>query len=119
MLSKKVNWHKVADSIATIDWRKNNMAVIEVGGKKITLVKLENEIAACAGKCPHAGGEMADGFVDALGNVVCPLHRYKFSLHNGRNVSGEGYYLKVYKIEQREEGVFVGVEESNWLNGLV
>jgi nitrite reductase/ring-hydroxylating ferredoxin subunit len=119
MLSKKVNWYKVADNIMAIDWQNNNMAVVEAGDKKITLVKLDTEISACARKCPHAGGEMADGFVDALGNISCPLHRYKFSLHNGRNVSGEGYYLKVYKIEQRADGVFVGVEESNWLNGLV
>ena len=118
MLSKKVNWYKVADSKAAIDWQKNNMAVVEAGGKKIILIRLGNELAACAGKCPHAGGAMADGFVDAFGNIVCPLHRYKFSLRNGRNVSGEGYYLKVYKIQEREEGVFVGVEESNWLNGI-
>ena len=101
-----------------IDWQNNNMAVVEAGDKKITLVKLENEIAACSGKCPHAGGEMAHGFVDALGNIVCPLHRYKFSLRNGYNVSGEGYYLKVYKVEHREEGVFVGLEESSWPNSF-
>ena len=46
-------------------------------------------------------------------NIVCPLHCYKFSLLNGRNVSGEGYYIKLYRIEQRDDGVFMGLEESN------
>ena len=88
--------------------------ITEAGGKTITLANFGNEIFACAYKCPHAGGILADGFVDVTGNVVCPLHRYKFNLTNGRNVSGEGYYLKVYAIEEREAGIFIGFEESGW-----
>lgn len=111
MSLKKLIWCKIADSQQSIDWQDNNMAVVVVGGKQITLVRSGNVLAACASKCPHAGGVMADGFIDAMGNIVCPMHRYKFSLHGGRNVSGEGYYLKVYAIEEREAGVFVGLEE--------
>ena len=48
----------------------------------------------------------------ALGNVVCPLHRYRFNLQTGRDVTGEGYYLKIYPVEIPEEGVFIGIEES-------
>ena len=47
--------------------------------------------------------------MDALGNIVCPLHRYKFSIKNGRNTSGEGYFLKTFAIEVREDGIFVGI----------
>jgi 3-phenylpropionate/trans-cinnamate dioxygenase ferredoxin subunit len=50
---------------------------------------------------------MANGQIDALGNIICPLHRYKFSLVNGRNVSGEGYHLKTWKVAWREDGVWV------------
>ena len=114
MQPKNVKWYKVADTIDAIDWQRNNLALVEAGGKKITLARNKNEVLACAYKCPHAGGVMADGFIDALGNIVCPLHRYKFDLTNGRNVTGEGYYLKVYKVELREAGIFVGFEESNW-----
>ena len=116
MSEKKIKWYKVADSKNAIAWQPNNMALAEAGGKTITLVKTGNDIAACAHKCPHAGGVLGDGFIDALGNIVCPLHRYKFSLQNGRNVSGEGYYLKIYAIEEREAGLFVGFEESSWLH---
>jgi len=116
MAEKKINWHKIADTINAIDWQQNNMAIAEVAGKTITLVKLNNEIKACAHKCPHASGILAGGFIDALGNVVCPLHRYKFSLQNGRNVSGEGYYLKTYLVEKRADGIYIGFEESSLLN---
>ena len=116
MSSKKIKWYKLADSKETIDWQNNNLTIAEAGGRKVTLAKINNDIYACAYKCPHASGVLADGYVDALGNIVCPLHRYKFSLQNGRNVSGEGYYLKTYAIEEREAGIFIGFEENPWLN---
>ncbi len=115
MEGKKIKWYKVADGKDMIEWQRNNLALAEAGGRKITLARINNEIFACAHKCPHASGILADGFIDALGNIVCPLHRYKFSLQNGRNVSGEGYYLKTYPVEEREAGIFVGLEESSWL----
>ena len=115
MAKKNIRWFKVADSKNEILWQQNSMAIAEVGGKKITVAKIGNELFACAYKCPHASGILADGFIDAAGNMVCPLHRFKFDLKNGRNVSGEGYYLKIFPIEEREEGIFVGFEES-WFN---
>ena len=116
MSAKNIKWFKVAGNINEIDWQENNLAVVEAGGKKITLVKAGDEIFACAYKCPHAGGILADGYIEATGNLVCPLHRYKFNLLNGRNVSGEGYYLKIYAIEKREAGIFIGFEEGTWFN---
>lgn len=116
MGNKNIKWFKVADNINELSWQENNLATAEAGGKKITLAKIGTAVHACAYKCPHASGILADGFIDAVGNIVCPLHRYKFSLKNGRNISGEGYYLKVYAVEQREAGLFVGFEESSWLS---
>lgn len=100
-------WHKIGDSVAEFQWQGNQMCIIEVDGKKITLAKYQEGLFAFAYKCPHASGIMADGFVDGLGQVVCPLHRYRFSLKNGRNTSGEGYYLKTYPIEERADGIYV------------
>jgi hypothetical protein len=30
-------------------------------------------------------------------------------MENGRNTSGEGYYLKTYPIEIREDGIYIGL----------
>ena len=105
-------WHKVASHINDQSFSSNNIAVTDLKGKKICIGFFQEKYFAFAYKCPHAGGIMADGFIDALGNVVCPLHRYKYSMQNGRNTSGEGYYLKHWPLELREDGVYVGIEES-------
>lgn len=102
-------WHKVAEHINEIEFSANNIGVIKVDGKKICVGRHGEQVYAFAYKCPHAGGIMADGYIDALGNVVCPLHRYKYDMKNGRNVSGEGYYLKHWPIEMRDDGVYVGI----------
>lgn len=116
-MEKKYSWHKIADHINELEFNSNHIAVAELKGKKICIALYNDKPFAFAYKCPHAGGILADGFIDALGNVVCPLHRYKYSLQNGRNVSGEGYYLKHWPVEIREEGVFVEMEENSGFFG--
>jgi 3-phenylpropionate/trans-cinnamate dioxygenase ferredoxin subunit len=117
MSEKKYTWHKVADHINEIDFAANNIAVVEVSGKKVCLGKFKDSVFAFAYKCPHAGGILADGFIDSLGNITCPLHRYKYDLKNGRNVTGEGYYLKHWPVVTKEDGVFVGIETNTGLFG--
>jgi nitrite reductase/ring-hydroxylating ferredoxin subunit len=103
-------WHKLAEHINEIEFAGNNIGVAKVDGKKICIGRFHEQVFAFAYKCPHAGGIMADGYIDALGNVVCPLHRYKYDMKNGRNVTGEGYYLKHWPVEQREDGVYIGMD---------
>jgi nitrite reductase/ring-hydroxylating ferredoxin subunit len=117
MADKQYTWHRIADTPEELFFEANGLCIIEVNGKKVTLARTANGLHACAHKCPHAGGIMADGFTDALGNIVCPLHRYKFSLATGRNTSGEGYYLKTWPVLVDERGVFVGFEEKKGLFG--
>ena len=118
MREKKYNWHKVAESAQEIQWQENGLGMVEIKGKKVCIAKIQEEFYGFAPKCPHAGGMLSEGYLDALGNIVCPLHRYKFSIKNGRNTSGEGYALKTYTVELRSDGLFVGMEEGGLFNWL-
>jgi nitrite reductase/ring-hydroxylating ferredoxin subunit len=108
-------WHKIAETPAEINFSVNGLAEIEINGKTICIARHKNQLFACTQKCPHAGGILADGYIDAAGNLVCPLHRYKFNPKNGRNVSGEGYYLKTFLTEQRENGVFICLDDAAFI----
>ena len=111
-------WHKIADHINELDFAPNNIAVVEVNGKKICIGKVGEEAFAFAYTCPHAGGILADGYIDALGNVVCPVHRYKYDMKNGRNITGEGYYLKHWPVRINEEGIYVGMDSGGFFDWL-
>ena len=117
MAEKKYSWHKIADHINELDFADNNIAVSEVNGKKMCLARFKEKVFAFAYQCPHAGGMLAEGYIDALGNIVCPVHRYKYDMKNGRNISGEGYYLKNWPVEVREDGIYIGIEEKGGLFG--
>lgn len=112
MAESKYNWHKIAESEKELDFNSNNLLVTTANKKKITVSRYKGKMQACAYTCPHAGGVLSDGHIDALGNIVCPLHHYRFNLENGWNTSGEGYYLRTFPVEVREDGVYVGMEEK-------
>ncbi|MEO6721362.1 MAG: Rieske 2Fe-2S domain-containing protein [Ferruginibacter sp.] len=115
---KEYKWFKIAETIEELAFSSAGFVEVEVNDKKICIARYKDLVFACTAGCPHAGGRLAEGYIDATGNITCPLHRYKFNLQNGRNVSGEGYFLKTFPIEVTNEGVFVGFKENNLLNWL-
>ena len=98
-----------------LPFNESGIAVVNVQDKKICVTKFQDQWYAFSPKCPHASGHLDKGFVDATGSIVCPVHRYRFSLKNGRDSNGEGYYLKTYKLEQRGTALYVGIQSVNLL----
>jgi len=118
MAEDKMQWIKVAESLEQLSFNTQNIAEVKAGEKLICIARFKEELFAFAAKCPHASGLLAEGYIDALGNIVCPLHRYKFCLKNGRNVSGEGYYLKHWPVIIKDDGIFIGFPEQSLLIDL-
>ncbi len=112
MSDLKLTWFKIAEDEKELEFAGNNIAVVEVRGKKICITRFGEQLFAFPYGCPHAAGILADGWITVKGEIVCPLHKYRFSLQNGRNTTGEGYFLKRWPVENREDGVFVGFETS-------
>jgi len=114
MSATEMHWVLVTDAPLSLDWPDNQLLDLEVDGKKITLAKFKEDYFAFAQKCPHASGRMAQGYINPLGQVVCPLHRYAFDMKNGRNTTGEGYFLKTYQVELRPHGLFIGFKPNSF-----
>ncbi len=105
---RSYNWVRIAGSSSELVFGTNQIALSELDGRPICIGRFKDRLFAFAYKCPHASGLLSDGFIDALGNIVCPLHRYRFSISTGYNVSGEGYRLRHWPVEDRPDGLFVG-----------
>ncbi len=112
--TKKFKWHKVADSVDAFQCTAGGIAEVNVDGKAICLGLFDGQWYSFAATCPHAGGAMVDGYIDGACRVVCTIHQLRFSLKTGHDSNGEGYKLKTYPVEVREDGVYVGVEESRF-----
>ena len=106
-MDKNESWIKIAARIEEIDFKENDIAIIQINEKSICIIKTANGLKACSSKCPHAGGDLSGGFLDKRENIICPVHNYRFNLNNGRDTGGEGYFLKIFEMKEDLKGVFV------------
>ena len=102
------SWHQADDNKAS-QLAEGRLTESTAGGKRIGLLKQNNIIFAFSATCPHSGAALCGGWLDARGRIVCPLHQYRFDPANGRNTSGEGYKLRTYKVEVKEDSIFIGL----------
>jgi nitrite reductase/ring-hydroxylating ferredoxin subunit len=109
MTHKTISWVRIADRIDALSFNAEQIAVVTVADRSYCVARYKEQLFGFTHRCPHAAVPLSDGYIDVHGNVVCPLHAYKFSLINGRNVSGEGYLLKTWPVECRMDGVFLGL----------
>ncbi len=58
---------------------------------------------ATQASCPHQGGRLADGIVGG-GQVICPLHTFRFDLQDGRAASSGCDSLRTYDVWLSGEG---------------
>ena len=113
---EKLTWRKIADRVEEIPFAFNNIACVEVHGKNICIGKFRDQLFAFAETCPHTGALLKEAEIDKVGNLICPMHQYRFDMRNGRNVSGEGYYLSHWPLEIRADGIYIGVNAETFWN---
>jgi nitrite reductase (NADH) small subunit/3-phenylpropionate/trans-cinnamate dioxygenase ferredoxin subunit len=85
---------------------------VKAGGKTLCLVGFENKIYALSARCPHAGGDLTAGWCKE-GKLICPVHRYSYSLETGKGSEGQNDYIESYLVEIRDDAVYVGIS-SFW-----
>jgi nitrite reductase/ring-hydroxylating ferredoxin subunit len=84
----------------------------KVGGKTLCLVGFDNQVFALSAKCPHAGGDLSAGWCKNR-KLICPVHRYSYSLDTGKGSEGQNDYIESYPVEIRDNSVYVGMS-SFW-----
>ena len=104
-----MNWIKILPK--DVYTSENFIRLIKVEGKKICVVKVDDEFFATQSKCPHAGADLSQGFCKDK-KLICAFHRYEYDLNTGRGSPGQGDYINIYPIEQREDGIYIGFKEK-------
>jgi nitrite reductase/ring-hydroxylating ferredoxin subunit len=105
----KINWHKVEKALPEGEF----VMQIGIDGKKLCLVRHEERLYAVQNSCPHAGGILSGGWCKN-GHLVCPIHRWEYSLETGRGATGQGDYIDKYPVESRPDGVYIGIKQGFW-----
>jgi len=84
--------------------------LIEVGKNKIAVARLQGELFAFNGLCPHVAGPMHRAEIEGT-VVTCPFHAWRFDLKQGGREIHNYRPLSVYelKVDEGEVHVRLGV----------
>jgi len=73
------------------------MREFTVEGRSVCLANEGGRFAALDNICPHRGGPLAEGMLEA-GKVLCPWHAWAFDLRTGRADHDPGERVAVYPL---------------------
>jgi len=109
-------WHPITE----INAREVSEAVegkifkVKVNGKRLAITYAQGAWKAFDAKCPHANGPLHAGKLNEKGEIVCPLHRFAFSLETGKCDSG-GYFIDVYPCKEERFELQVDLPKKKFL----
>jgi nitrite reductase (NADH) small subunit len=93
-------------AIPAADLSPGRAAEVTVGGRVIALFNVDGTFHALAGRCPHRGGPLGQGFVDGS-RVSCPWHNWTFDLTTGANVASPDLEVARYEVKVEDGQVCV------------
>ncbi|MFI5205057.1 MAG: Rieske (2Fe-2S) protein [Flavobacteriales bacterium] len=114
LFREKMAWYKVAARIEELEEKTPlyGKHCTVVNRKSICITRYPDKWYAFENKCPHQGVKLNGATCTEDRMIVCPWHRYAFSLETGR---GAGLYMEIYPIKIEEKGVYVGFEYLSFL----
>jgi len=82
---------------------------ITVRGYILAVWRLENgTVRVTDDRCPHAGGSLSAGHVDAESNcIICPWHAWPFDVQDGTCPDNRAIAVRTYESRIRDGRIFV------------
>lgn len=87
----------------------NKPQLIIVNGERICLVWSGENFYAVQDACTHNRESLSKGAVNYMGEIICPLHHYRFNLQSGRACDSSCVDLKTYPLKKNDSGFFIGI----------
>lgn len=96
-------------SVATLAQLKEREGIVVLAEtEEIALFKIDGEIHALTNVCPHRGGPIGEGAVEA-GLVTCPWHGWQFNVTTGAMPHNANVGLKRFPVRIDGEKVLVEI----------
>ena len=100
-------WHKALDPGELPEGR---VKAVSCGGTTVCMTHYEGQYAALDNRCPHQGGPLGEGTIEA-GLLRCPWHGWDFYPLTGETPGEFDDCVATYPVEERADGVYVGFPE--------
>lgn len=103
-----MKWLKIPEQTFSSE---KEIQLLKLSGTKFCLIHHQGHWYATATRCPHAGANLAYGWCEK-GEIICPYHRHRFNLINGKGAEGQNNYIRTYRLQQREDGIYIELPQS-------
>jgi 3-phenylpropionate/trans-cinnamate dioxygenase ferredoxin component len=103
--------------------KDGSMKKAKIQGHEVLLAKVGGKYYAVDNKCPHFGGDLSEGKLEGT-SIVCPRHRSKFDLRDGRVIQWTNWSgiklnlakvfrqprpLKTYSVKEEGDKILVDI----------
>ncbi len=79
---------------------------VPVNGTDVAVFKCQDQLYAIQNRCPHEGAALSAGVLDG-GEVICPLHGYRFNLKTGVCLTDPNVKARTFRLVPDREGFTV------------
>ncbi|QCR23351.1 Rieske 2Fe-2S domain-containing protein [Pontibacter sp. SGAir0037] len=109
--TKAYTWHKIFNSEAEAKEQvpPRKLRQFTLDGRTICFAHTFAGFFGIEDACPHMGHSLSKGNTNYLNEVICPWHSYRYDLTNGKECDYRSRNARVYPVEVREDGVFIGI----------
>src|SRR5437870_1379543 len=84
-------------SIRPQEIAEGSAKLLRTRGEEMAVFKNNGQLYGIQNICPHEGGQLCNGWIEN-GEVVCPLHRYKFDLKTGACSTDPKLKVKIFRL---------------------
>ena len=81
--------------------------LIIIDGKRIALARFNDGFKAFENNCPHQNEPIHKGMLTRYGEIVCPLHYYRFNSVTGQEANNRCRPIETYPVIINSEGFFL------------
>jgi nitrite reductase/ring-hydroxylating ferredoxin subunit len=82
---------------------------LALGEKTVAILRIGVQIYVFDAHCPHRGADLIPANINGLGEIICPIHQYRFDLKTGQVRSGFCADLPVYSAIWNEDGLHIQI----------
>lgn len=80
-----------------------------INNKKIGLVHTKMGFRAFDNACQHQHEPLHKGLITPYGEVVCPLHHYRYNLETGQEAENRCNAMHIYAVKTNRHGLFIEI----------
>lgn len=85
---------------------------VRIGELTVLIFNHQNKLIAMEKECPHLGHPLKEGLINGFGEMVCPLHTYRFDIQTGEEANRRCRDLTLYPIHEENGKVVLFINQS-------